>query len=97
MGEVDFVTERLAVWNATLGDANGTVVPSRLIQKHTMVMERTGSVKVIGRMDDEGIVHANGYRRRARGLHKNGEEEQERKIKDRRPSTVDANCTSWHT
>ena len=77
--DVDLVTERLAVRNTTLSDTNGTIIPGRLIQKHAMVVERTGSVKVIGRMDDERVIHADGDRRRARSLYKNGRGTQEKK------------------
>ena len=65
---VNLVTERLAVRNTTLSDTNGTIVPGGFIQKHAMVMERTGSVKVVGRMDNESIIDADGDRRRARSL-----------------------------
>ena len=81
-GDVNRVSERLAIRNAALSDANGPVIPSRLIHKHAMVVERTGFVKVVGCMDDEGLVHADGNRRRATSLHKNGEEtrEEERRL-----------------
>lgn len=66
---VDLVSERLAVRDTTLSDTNGAIVPGCLIQKHAMVMERTGSVKVVGRMDNESIIDADGDRRRARSLY----------------------------
>jgi hypothetical protein len=48
-------------------------------------------------MDDEGVVRADGDRRRARRLYKNGEEHKRRRGRNRRPSAIDANRTSWHT
>ena len=72
-GNVDLIGERLAVRNTALGDAHGTIVPCRLIKKHAMVMEGAGTVKIVGRMDDEGVVHADRDWRRAGKLNKNGE------------------------
>lgn len=63
--DVNLVTERLAVRNTALSDTNGAIVPGRRIQKHAMVMEGTRSVKVVGRMDDESVINADGDRRRA--------------------------------
>ena len=74
IGDINVVTEGLAGRDTTLSDTNGTIVPSCVIRKHAMVMERAGSVEGIGRMDDESVVHADGDWRRARDLHKNGEE-----------------------
>lgn len=95
VGDIDLVGERLTVRNTALSDTNGTVEPSRLIQKHAMVMERTGKVKIVGRVNDESVVRVDGDWRRARSLHKNGEEAHEEK--NRRPSSVDAYCPPWHT
>lgn len=94
--DVNLVSERLTVRNTTLCDTDGTIVPGRRIQKHAMVVEGTGSVQVVGRMNDESVIHADGDRRRARSLYKNGEETREEEGEDRRPSTIDANRTSWH-
>lgn len=96
-GDIDLVGERLTVRNTALGDTNGTIEPSRLIEKHAMVVESTGFVEIVGRMNDEGVVRADGDRRRPKSLHKNGEEAQEIKRENRRPSAVDAYCTSWNT
>lgn len=74
IGDINGVTERLAGRDTTLSDTNGTIVPSCLVQKHAMVMERTGIFEGVGRMDDESVIHADGDWRRARDLHKNGEE-----------------------
>ena len=71
--DINLVCERLAVRNTTLSDTNGTVVPSRLIGKHAMMMESAGILKVVGRMNDEGVACVDGDRRGARDLNKNGE------------------------
>lgn len=73
VGDINIVTERLAGRDAALSDTDGTIVPSCLIQKHAMVMERTGLFEGIGRMDDESVIRADGDWRGARDLHKNGE------------------------
>jgi len=96
-GDIDLVGVRLTERNTALSDTNGTVEPSRLIEKHAMVVESTGVVEIVGRVNDESVVRADGDRRRARSLDKNGEEAQEIKRENRRPSVVDADCTSWHT
>ena len=95
-GDIDRVGERLAIGDTALGDTDGTIVPSRLIEKHAMVVESTGMVKVVGRMNYEGIVRADGDRRGTRNLNKNGEEA-EKTRENRRPSAVDANRAPWHT
>ena len=74
VGDINLVGERLAVRNAALSDTNSTVIPRCPIEKHAMVVERAGIVEVIGRMDDEGVIRANGYWRRAGNLDKNGGE-----------------------
>jgi len=94
-GDIDLVSKRLAVRNTALSDPNGAIVPGCLVQKHAMVVERTGVVEVVGRVNDEGVIRADRDRRRAGSLNKNGEEA-ERKDGNPRPSTVDTNCTSWH-
>ena len=63
--DVNLVTERLAVRNTALSDTNGTIVPGCRIQKHAMVVEGTWSVKIVGCMDDESVINADGDRRRA--------------------------------
>lgn len=78
-GDVNLISERLATRDTALSDTNGTVIPSCLVHKHAMVMESTGIVKVVGCMDDKGVVHADGDRRRATNSRKNGEEARERK------------------
>jgi hypothetical protein len=42
-----------------------------------MVVERTRTVKIVGRMNDETVIHADGDRRRTVSLDKNGEGAQE--------------------
>ena len=68
--DVKLVGERLAVRNTTLSDTNGTIVPGCLIVEHAMVVERAGSVKVVGRMNDEGVIRADGNWRRTVNLNK---------------------------
>ena len=96
VGDINRVGERLAIGNAALGDTNGTIVPSCLVKKHAMVVEGAGLVKIVGRMNHEGVIRADGDRRRAGNLNKNGEEA-EKKRENQRPSAVDANRTPWHT
>ena len=96
VGDVDRVGERLAVGNAALGDTDGTIIPSRLVKKHAMVMEGTGAVKIISRMNYEGVVCADGDRRGTRNSIKNGEETKG-KGENQRPSPIDANRAPWHT
>jgi hypothetical protein len=74
VGDVDLVSERLAVWNATLRDTNGAIVPRRRVEKHPMVVEGTWIFQVVGRMDDEAVVRADRDRRRTGKINKNGEE-----------------------
>ena len=78
VGNVNLVGEGLAVRNTALGHGDGSIVPSRLVRKHPMVMERTGDVKIIGCMHDERVIDADGNWRRARNLHKNEKREQGR-------------------
>jgi len=73
VGDIKRVGERLTVGNAALGDTNGTIIPSRLVKKHAMVVEGTRAVKIIGRINYEGVVCADGDRRGTRNLNKNGE------------------------
>jgi len=73
VGDIDRVGERLAVGNSALGDTNGTIVPSRLVEKHPMVVEGTGMVKIVGRMNHEGVICADGDRRGTGNFNKNGE------------------------
>lgn len=70
VGDVNLVSEGLAVRNTTLGDADSTIIPSRLVRKHPMVVERAGTVKIVGRMHDERVIDADGNWRRAGNLHK---------------------------
>ena len=74
VGDVDLVSERLAVWNATLRDTNGAVVPRRRVEEHAMVVEGTWIFQVVGRMDDEAVVRADRDRGRTGKFNKNGEE-----------------------
>lgn len=41
------------------------------------MVEGTGNVKVVGRMDDESVIHTDGDERRTRSLGKNGEDVRE--------------------
>lgn len=82
VGDVNLISEGLAVRNATLGDADSAVIPSCLVRKHAMVVERAGAVKIVGRMHDEGVIDADGNWRRARNLHKNRREQQAREKTD---------------
>lgn len=77
VGDVNLISEGLAVWNGALGDGDSAIIPSRLVGKHPMVMERTGDVKIVGRMHDECVIDADGNWWRARILHKNGKQMQE--------------------
>ena len=77
VGDINLVSECLTIRNTTLGDANSTIVPGCLICEHAMMMERAGVVEVIGRTYDKRVIDADGNRRRAVGLHKNGKEERE--------------------
>lgn len=95
VGNVHLISEGLAVRNTALGDTDGTIIPSRLVRKHPMVVERAGDVKVVGCVHDERVVDADGNWRRAKNLHKNGRQKRQRK--NRRPGAVYANCTPWYT
>jgi len=74
VGDINRVGERLAVGNAALGDTNGTIIPSRLVEKHAMVVKGAGAIKIVGRMNYEGVICADGDRRGTRNLNKNGED-----------------------
>jgi len=63
--DVNLVTEHLAIRNTALSDTNGTIIPGRRIQKHAMVVEGTWGIKVVGRVDDESVINADGDGRRA--------------------------------
>ena len=50
--DVHHVSGCLAVRNATLGYANGTIVPSSFVRKHAMVVEGARTVKIVCRVHD---------------------------------------------
>lgn len=77
VGDVNFVSEGLAVRNTALGDPDGTVIPSCLVRKHPMVVERARVVKIVGRMHDERVIDTDGNWRRAKNFRENGKQEQE--------------------
>jgi len=82
VGDINRVGERLTVWNAALGDTDRTIIPCRLIKKHAMVVEGAGAVKVVGRMNYEGVVCADRNRRGTRNLIKNGEKAERKEKTD---------------
>ena len=50
--DVHHVSGCLAVRNAALGCANGTVVPSSFVREHAMVVEGARTVKIVCRVHD---------------------------------------------
>ena len=95
VGNVNLVSEGLAVGDTALGDADGTIIPSRLVRIHPMMVERAGYVKIVGCMDEKRIVDADRNWRRARSLHKDGKHKREKK--NLRPGAIHADCTPWYT
>ena len=69
---VNLVSKGLAVGDTALGDGHGTIIPSRLVRKHPMVVERTGYVKIVGRMHEKRVIDADRNWRGTRSLHKDG-------------------------
>lgn len=68
--DVDHISERLAVRNTTLGNADGTIVPSSFVGEHAMVVKRTRVVKIVGCVHHQRVISADGNGRRTGDLHK---------------------------